>query len=77
MILSFHPDLFGVTADLIAALVSFALRCAPFDQDPASLRWLPGPTIAVMTGPPAQCIKLRSSGKGSCGRDNLDQQCRH
>ncbi len=28
MILSLHPDLFGVTADLIAALVSFALRFA-------------------------------------------------
>ncbi|QNI53916.1 hypothetical protein SynBIOSE41_01400 [Synechococcus sp. BIOS-E4-1] len=38
MILSLHPDLFGVTADLIAALVSFALGCAPFDQVRASLQ---------------------------------------
>ncbi|KZR82832.1 hypothetical protein MITS9509_01792 [Synechococcus sp. MIT S9509] len=38
VILSLHPDLFGVTADLIAALVSFAWGCAPFDQVRASLQ---------------------------------------
>ena len=38
LILSFNPDLLGVAADLIAALVSFELSFAAFDRVSSTLQ---------------------------------------